>query len=121
VKLRFEPRCIGFEATNEAGGLRMTTKSVKRDDDMARRGEALWKDLQWVHQLVHKPVGFTDMPRWRFAFWPSRQSASAKRAAEKAEAQQAAALDLLSEGIAFRRYGATMSLQDNLNLLNGQH
>jgi hypothetical protein len=121
VKLGFERRCIEFEATNEAGGLRMTTKSVKRDDEMALRGEALWNDLQSVHQLVHQPLEFTELPRRRFTFWPNRQSAAAKRTAEQAEAQQIAALKLLSEGVAFRRYGATMSLQDRLNLLNGEH
>jgi hypothetical protein len=99
----------------------MTLKSVKRDDDMALRGEALWKDLQWVHQLVHQPVQFTELPRRRYAFWPDRQSAFAKRAAAKADAQQVAALNLLSEGVAFGRYGATIPLQDKLNILSGQH
>ena len=118
--LRLERRCIEFEATNEAGGLRMTMKSVKRDDDMALRGEALWNGLQSVHQLVHQPVEFTELPRRRFSLWPDRQSASAKRTAEQAQAQQFAALNLLSEGVAFRRYGATISLQDRLNLLSGK-
>jgi hypothetical protein len=95
-------------------------KPVKRDDDMALRGEALWKDLQWVDQLVHQPVQFTEVPRRRYALWPGRQSASAKRAAEKAQAQQIAALNLLSEGVAFGRYGATIPLQVKLRILSGQ-
>jgi hypothetical protein len=114
-------RSIGFVTANEAGGLRMTMKSIKRDDDMALRGEALWKDLQAVHQLVYQPVEFTELPpRRRFTLWPDRQSAAAKRTAEQANAQQIAALKLLSEGVALRRYGATISLQVKLNLLSGQ-
>ena len=97
----------------------MTMKSVKRDDDMALRGEAVWKDLQLVHQLVHQPVEFAEVPRRRYAFWADRPSASARQAAEKAQAQQIAALNLLSKGVAFGRYGATMPLQDKLDLLSG--
>jgi hypothetical protein len=74
-----------------------------------------------VHQLVHQPVEFTELPRRRFTLWPDRQSASTKRTAEQANAQQIAALKLLSEGVALRRYGATISLQDKLNLLSGQN
>jgi hypothetical protein len=98
----------------------MTMKSVKRDDDMALRGEALWNDLQWVHQLVHQPVEFAEVPRRRYVFWPDRQAASAKHAAKAADAQQIAALKLLSEGVAFGHYGATMQLQDKLRILSGQ-
>jgi hypothetical protein len=99
----------------------MKMESVRPDDGMVLRGEALWNDLQSVHQLVHQPVQFTELPRRRYTLWPSRQSASAKRAAEAAHAQQITALNLLSKGVAFGRYGATISLQDKLNILSGQH
>jgi hypothetical protein len=98
----------------------MTIKSVKRDDGMALRGDAVWKDLQWVDQLLHQPVAFAEVSRRRYALWSDRQSAVAKHAAEKAHAQQTAALNLLSEGVAFGRYGAGIPLQDKLNILSGQ-
>jgi hypothetical protein len=98
----------------------MKMELVRPDDDMVLRGEAVWNDLQWVHQLVHQPAEFTEVPRRRYGFWPDRQAASAKHAAKKADAQQIAALKLLSEGVAFGRYGATMPLQDRLGILSGQ-
>jgi hypothetical protein len=99
----------------------MKMESVKPDDDMVARGEALWNELQRVDELVHQPVQFTEVPRRRFAFWPDRQAASAKHAVEAVEAQQIAALNLLSEGVAFGRYGATMPLEDKLKILSGQY
>jgi hypothetical protein len=96
-------------------------ESVKSDDGAALPGVALLNDLQRIHQLVHEPVEFTDLPRRRYAFWPDRQSASAEHAVEAADAQQVAALQLLSEGAAFRRYGTAISIQDKLKILGGQY
>jgi hypothetical protein len=100
----------------------MKMESVKPDVGAALPGVALLNDLQRIHQLVHEPVEFTDLPpRRRYAFWTPQQSASAEHALEAASTEQVAALQLLSEGAAFRRYGTTISIQDKLKILGGQY
>jgi hypothetical protein len=100
----------------------MKMESVKPDVGAALPGVALLNDLQRIHQLVHEPVEFTDLPpRRRCAFWTAQQSASAEHALEAASTEQVAALQLLSEGAAFRRYGTTISIQDKLKILGGQY
>lgn len=99
----------------------MKMESVKPDDGTALLEVALPNDLQLIHQLVHEPVEFTDLPRRRYVFWPDRQSASAEHAVEAANAQQVAALQLLSEGAALRGYGTAISIQDKLKILSGQY
>jgi hypothetical protein len=118
--LRFERCCIDFAITDKAVDLRMKMKLVKRDDGTALPGETPPNDLHWVHQLVHQAGEFAEAPRRRFPLWPDRQPALAKHAAEAAHVQQLIALNLLSEGVAFGRYGAAMSLQDKLKILSGQ-
>ena len=99
----------------------MKMESVKPDDGTALLEVVLPNDLQLIHQLVHEPVEFTDLPRRRYAFWTAQQSASAEHALEAASTEQVAALQLLSEGAAFRRYGTTLSIQDKLKILGGQY
>src|SRR3954469_8143489 len=98
----------------------MNMKSVNSDEGRTISLEAVPSDLRWVHQLVHEPQEFTDLPRRRYGFWPDRQAVSAKRADDAAHVQQMAALDLLSDGVALGRYRATLSLEDKLNILGGE-
>jgi hypothetical protein len=78
-------------------------------------------DLQQVHQLIHQPREFAQLPRRRFALWPFRQAALAKRALKEAHDQQIVALNLLSEGVAFGLYGAGTPVQDKLKILGGRY
>ena len=98
----------------------MKMTSVKPDLGTAISSTTLPDDLQRIHQLVHEPLKFADLPHRRHAFRPTRQAASAKRADEAAHAQQIAALELLNDGAAFSQYRAALSLDDKLNILGGK-
>jgi hypothetical protein len=78
-------------------------------------------DLRWVHELVRPESGaFDDADRSnRLVVWLKRFFAGAKSSAVPHE-KQIMALQLLSEGVAFKAYGAALTVSDKLKLLGGE-
>ena len=77
-------------------------------------------DLRWVHELVRpESQAFDAAGSNRLIVWLKRFLAGTKSSAAPHE-KQIMALQLLSEGVAFKAYGATMTVSDKLKLLGGE-